>query len=198
MPSRKQGSVLGGIRSWLREHGFNEGSRWPIAMLQHVVIDQRRSSEDHTSPKDPNLSIANAGPVRIRSISKLSLGIPLSRRNAAQVAGVKSPGHMNNIVILAELEKPRFEIWGSLTLRVRVLATQPANVDRTAAFRLMPRAVCVDRQILIVAHDDGCGATNSAERTHAGPKSTDREAELRRPSGVVCSDLVRRHAITMR
>ena len=28
--------------------------------------------------------------------------------------------------------------------------------------------------------------------THAGPKTVDREAELRRPSGVVCSDLVMR------
>ena len=28
--------------------------------------------------------------------------------------------------------------------------------------------------------------------THAGPKTVDREAELRRPSGVVCSDFVRR------
>jgi hypothetical protein len=29
------------------------------------------------------------------------------------------------------------------------------------------------------------------ELTHAGPKTASREAELRRPSGVVCSDLVR-------
>jgi hypothetical protein len=28
----------------------------------------------------------------------------------------------------------------------------------------------------------------TSERTHAGPKDADREAELRRPSGVVCSD----------
>jgi len=31
----------------------------------------------------------------------------------------------------------------------------------------------------------------TSELTHAGPKDADREAELRRPSGVVCSDLVR-------
>ena len=31
------------------------------------------------------------------------------------------------------------------------------------------------------------------ELTHAGPESVAREAGLRRPSGVVCSDLVRRH-----
>ncbi len=29
------------------------------------------------------------------------------------------------------------------------------------------------------------------ELTHAGPKTVAREAELRRPSGVVCSDFVR-------
>jgi len=31
------------------------------------------------------------------------------------------------------------------------------------------------------------------ELTHTGPKDADREAELRQPSGVVCSDLIRRH-----
>ena len=33
------------------------------------------------------------------------------------------------------------------------------------------------------------------ELTHAGPKRVNREAELRRPSGVVCSDMVRHRLV---
>jgi hypothetical protein len=92
-------------------------------MFHYIMINKSRSREDPLTPEDPDLSIANARPVSTLAISKLSRSEPLRRRNATQVAGVKSPGQVNDVVILAELEKSYFEVLGSLPFGVGVLAT---------------------------------------------------------------------------
>jgi hypothetical protein len=65
---------------------------------------------------------------------------------------VISSGYVNNIMILAELEKPRFELMRCLTGRVSMLAAQPTNVDSAASFWLKPSGVFIRCQILIMAH----------------------------------------------
>jgi hypothetical protein len=59
------------------------------------------------------------------------------------------------------------------------------RMDETHAFR--PGSVRFAFLVIMVSH-----SRPTPELTHAGPEDADREAELRRPSGVVCSDFVRR------
>jgi hypothetical protein len=56
----------------------------------------------------------------------------------------------------------------------------------------LQNALCAIELVLWCAHGKRARCL-TLELTHAGPKDVAREAELRRPSGVVCSDFVRPH-----